>query len=309
MGSRRWVWAASSLVHEARVGPQRLTSPLGGPGAAKEVGWRPVREQEPADALGMPPAPLPPAMQFFIVGGLAVPPPLPADRSSGLEAWPQLSGAARTGPPPCPPAVGQGPGLSSWSAPPLLPRGQERETPPSPAGSKPQGALEGAPWAGGGVPSLLVPRHAPPPGSLFPVSPAGVSPARALGGRPGAQQHRHVWGWPGAMESGAGQRDQAGFTVPLPRPARPTPSTLLLRAGGQPFFGQTARQGTRDSWAVTPCRACGPRTRRPHSGGRRTPFTLAGSLLPLSIQAPCWPRRPLLLLSPPLPPSRALTRF
>ena len=167
VGSRRWVWAASSLVHEARVGPQRLTSPLGGPGAAKEVGWRPVREQEPADALGMPPAPLPPAMQFFIVGGLAVPPPLPADRSSGLEAWPQLSGAARTGPPPCPPAVGQGPGLSSWSAPPLLPRGQERETPPSPAGSKPQGALEGAPWAGGGCPHSWCPGMPRPQGLCF----------------------------------------------------------------------------------------------------------------------------------------------
>ena len=85
MGGRRWVWAASSLGHEARVGPQRLTSPSGGPGAAKEVGWRPVREQEPADALGMPPAPLSPVMQFVIVGGLAVPPPLPADRKLGIR--------------------------------------------------------------------------------------------------------------------------------------------------------------------------------------------------------------------------------
>ena len=167
VSGRCWVWAASSLGCEAWVGPQRLTSPAGGPGAAKAVGWLLVREQEPADARGMPPAPLPPVMQFFIVGGLAVPQPLPADRELGIRG---LAPAERGG-------RDRASSLSTRCRPRSqleflvsttpLPPGQERQTPPSPAGSEPQGALEGA---GGreGVSSLclrsgfLVPRRAPP---------------------------------------------------------------------------------------------------------------------------------------------------
>lgn len=225
VSGRCWVWAASSLGCEAWVGPQRLTSPAGGPGAAKAVGWLLVREQEPADARGMPPAPLPPVMQFFIVGGLAVPQPLPADRELGIRG---LAPAERGG-------RDRASSLSTRCRPRSqleflvsttpLPPGQERQTPPSPAGSEPQGALEGA---GGreGVSSLclrsgfLVPRRAPPPPRLCFLSlrwachqlgPWGLPWGTAAPPRVGlARGH-------GIRPSG-----QASVTVPLPHfPGRP----------------------------------------------------------------------------------------
>lgn len=306
VSGRCWVWAASSLGFEAWVGPQRLTSPAGGPGAAKEVGWRLVREQEPADARGMPPAPLPPVMQFFIVGGLAVPQPLPADRKLGIRG---LAPAERGG-------RDRASSLSTRCRPRSqleflvsttpLPPGQERQTPPSPAGSEPQGALEGA---GGreGVSSLclrsgfLVPRRAPPTLSLFPVSQVGMSPARALGAALGHSSAATCGAGPGPWNPSfrAGERDCAASPLPrLPAPPRAPSSS----AGAGLSLGRRQR-GTRDSWAVTPRWAHGRRTRCPHSRGRGTPFTPAGSpaaaLHPGSVQAQA-PR------PPPSPPSPGL---
>lgn len=142
----------------ARLGwaPSETHIPRRSPWAAKDGGWRPVREQEPADARGMPPAPLPPVTQFFIVGGLAVPAPLPADHKLGIRG---LAPAERGG-------RDRASSLSARCRPrsrleflvssPPTPGQGEGETRPARWAASLRGALEGARRAGGGVTVLLL---------------------------------------------------------------------------------------------------------------------------------------------------------
>lgn len=149
-----------------------------------------------------------------------------------------------------------------------------------------------------------MPRRAPTL-SLFPVSQVGMSPARALGAALGHSSAATCGAGPGPWSPSfrAGERDCAASPLPrLPAPPRERPPPPR----GPAFLWADGRGSTRDSWAVTPRWAHGRRTRCPHSRGRGTPFTPAGSPLPLS-QAPCRPRRPVLLPRPPSPglgPSR-----
>lgn len=84
VSGRCWVWAASSLGFEAWVGPQRphvLREALGPP-RRWGGGWCGSRSRRrPRNAAGSAPS----CNAVFIVGGLAVPQPLPADRKLGIR--------------------------------------------------------------------------------------------------------------------------------------------------------------------------------------------------------------------------------
>lgn len=187
--------------------------------------------------------------------------------------------------------------MSSWSAPPPFPRAR-RDRHAQPCGQRASGGPRGAArWAGGALTLLKVgvpaPRR-PPTLSLFPVSQVGMSPARALGPPWGTAAPPRVGlaRGHGIPSFRAGERDCAlpHFLGCPPHPERP-PSA---GAGLSWADGREAR-GLR---AVTPRWAHGRRTRCPHSRGRGTPFTPAAPPLPLSTQAPCRPRRPVLPPSP-----------
>lgn len=302
-GGKRSVLRLGGLVSWLRGSggpPQRLTSPVGAPGAAKDGGrWRPVREQEPADARGMPPAPLPPVTQFFIVGGLAVPAPLPADHKLGIRGLAPAERGVRD----------RASSLSARCRPrsrleflvssPPTPGPGEGETPPSPAGSEPQGGPRGGPAGGRGCRC-----SAPGRGSVVPV-PASVSwslqrACHQLGPWGAAQGHS------GGTTCGAGpgpwNPGRASVTRPvlecrfpgLPAPPR-VPSSSARGAGLS--LGRR-RRGTRDSWAVMARRARGPRD-------LVSPFTRPRDSIHASGLHPgsCRPRRP---PSPPSPPGERI---
>ena len=315
VGRRRWVWAASSLGHEARVGPQRLTSPSGGPGAAKEVGWRPVREQEPADALGMPPAPLSPVMQFFIVGGLAVPPPLPADRKLGIRG---LAPAERGG-------QDRASSLSACCRPrsrleflvsttPPPPGPGERD-PAQPCRQQAAGGPRGGPVGGRGVPSLCLrsglrgAQACPAPRGLCFLSLQQA--CHQLGPWGAALGHSSIatcGAGPGPWNPGQASVTRPASLCRFPGPPAPprVPSSSARGAGLS--LGRRRRHEGFLGGDTMPGRAARG-TWRPHSRGRGTPFTLAGSppaaLHPGSLQAQAPPPPP--QPSPaPLPGARIL---
>lgn len=218
-----------------------------------------AQARELADSRGMPPAPLP-VMWFFIVGGLTVPRPLPADRKLRIRGLAPGAGVAGTGPPPRPPAVGQGPGTISQ---------------PSPSGQRASWGPPGAPRVGLALRLLrrsVVPGRGPSLGVHFLTSRAGVSPVWAL---VAAQGHGGLTTcgtgpspWDSVPVSVTGTVSVRRFPVcPGHPPSR----------GRRPFFGQREEgEAARDSCVVTPRRASSPGDPVPHSLGRGISLTLAG---------------------------------
>lgn len=246
---------------------------------------REAQARELADSRGMPPAPLP-VMWFFIVGGLTVPRPLPADRKLRIRGL----------------APGSGGGRDGASSPPARRRPRSRDHPPTqPLWAASLVGPPGAPRVGLALRLLrrsVVPGRGPSLGVRFLTSRAGVSPVWAL---VAAQGHGGLT----TCGTGLGPWDSVPVSVTGTVSVRrfPVCPGHPPSRGCRPFFGQREEdEAARDSCVVTPRRASSPGDPVPHSLGRGTSFTLAGLR---HSAGPCGRSAPWRLAGPRAPSSRA----